>query len=381
MFNKINAWLHLWLGLFSGIVVLILSVTGCVLVFQEELNYLFTDYIRVHPRTADEQVPPSVIYQAVQAAYPDREIGSAWYYGLNKSVKVRLDGGDTLVYVNPYTAEVLAAVDHEDIFHFMDEGHRHLWMDPAIGRPIVGWATFIFVFITISGLILWWPKKWNKRHTKQAFTINWKAKFKRINYDLHNVLGFYSLTLALLMGLTGLIMSFPWMRKSVIWLTGGYPKKPQTEQLMEQPPPEPEVIPDALWAADQVWLKVRTQVARYNKEAVIVHYPHDHHHDGEADDHHEEPIYACTDMINGTWRDLSFDRHTLELLPRAQKPLSEANPTEWTMRSNYALHTGYVGGMTTKILYFLASLICASLPITGFYIWWGKQKKRPRTSR
>src|SRR5690606_9793786 len=115
-----------------------------------------------------------------------------------------------------------------------------------------------------------------------------------------NVLGFYSLTLALLMGLTGLIMSFPWMRKSVIWLTGGYPKKPQTEQLMEQPPPEPEVIPDALWAADEVWLKVRTQVARYNKEAVIVHYPHDHHHDGEADDHHEEPIYACTDMINGT---------------------------------------------------------------------------------
>ncbi len=190
MFSKINAWLHLWLGLISGIVVIILSITGCVLVFEEELNYLFTDYIGVTPRTADEQLPPSAIYESVQVAYPGREVRSAWYYGLNKSVKVSLAGSDTLVYVNPYTAAILAAVNHEDIFHFMDEGHRHLWMDPTIGRPIVGWATFIFFLIIISGLILWWPKKWNRRQSRQAFTINWKAKLKRVNYDLHNVLGF-----------------------------------------------------------------------------------------------------------------------------------------------------------------------------------------------
>lgn len=244
----------------------------------------------------------------------------------------------------------------------------------------MGWSTFIFFILIISGLILWWPKKWNKRHLKQAFAINWKARFKRVNYDLHNVLGFYSLTLALVMALTGLIMSFPWMRKSVVWLTGGYPKKAKTEQRMTTPiHDESEPLPEALYAADQVWMKVRKSIARHNKEAVIVHFPHDHTHEGEeVDDHHDEPIYACTDMINGSWRDLAFDRQTLELLPRAQKPMEETNLTEWTMRSNYGLHTGYVGGITTKILYFIASLICASLPITGFYIWWGKKKKRPR---
>ncbi|MNV67831.1 hypothetical protein D3C71_1606450 [compost metagenome] len=86
-------------------------------------------------------------------------------------------------------------------------------------------------------------------------------------------------------------------------------------------------------------------------------------------------------MANGTWRDLNFDRNTLELTGRKQGPIDDANATEWLMRSNYALHTGFIGGMTTKIIYFLASLICATLPITGFYIWWGKKKKTVKKSK
>lgn len=380
MFSKLNAWLHLWLGLVSGIVVVILSVTGCVLVFQEELKYLFSGYTRVTPQAADTQVPPSTIYRNVKAAHPDKEVISAWYWGLNKSVRVSLADSDHYVYVNPYTGAIIAEVDHEDLFHFMDEGHRHLWMDPAIGRPIVGWSTFIFFLLLISGIILWWPKKWKKRQLKQAFTINWRGRFKRVNYDLHNVLGFYALTLAFIMAFTGLIMSFPWVRQQVVWITGGHPQKPQTE--VQHAHDEHETLPDALDAVDHVWLTVRQSIARYNKEAVIVHFPHEHTHEDEADhDHDDEPIYACTDMINGTWRDLLFDRHTLTLLPNAQKPMHETNLTEWTMRSNYGLHTGYVGGITTKILYFIASLICASLPITGFYIWWGKQRKRKKGAK
>lgn len=133
---------------------------------------------------------------------------------------------------------------------------------------------------------------------------------------------------------------------------------------------KPEDVPvpelrDALLVADEIWYKVRKDVAQLNKEAIIIHYPEEN----------EEIIYACTDMHSGRWRDLRFDRNTTELLPRSQKPMNETQLAEWISRSNFALHTGFIGGMTTKILYFLASLICASLPITGFYIWWGKKKK------
>ncbi len=365
MFSKINAWLHLWLGIAAGIPVIILSITGCVLVFEHDIKELTTNYIRIEAQKAEDQLPPSAIYKAVKEALPEKEISSSWYYGLDKSVKVSLDHSDSLVYVNPYTAEILAVVDHEDFFHFMDEGHRRLWIEGKLGKQIVGWSTFIFFTLLISGLILWWPKKWTRRTREQSFKIKWSAKFKRVNYDLHNVLGFYSLTIALVMCLTGLIMSFPWMRKSVVWITGGYPAKPKTEQVLKAEEPEDEPLKDALVVADQIWYKVRHEYAKYNKEAVIVHYP-------EED---EKTVYACTDMEGGTWRDLNFDRNTLELTGRKVGPIDEANRTEWLMRSNYALHTGFIGGMTTKIIYFLASLICATLPITGFYIWWGKKKK------
>ena len=37
-FRKVVDWLHRWLGLVSGIVVLILGLTGCLFVFQEEIS-------------------------------------------------------------------------------------------------------------------------------------------------------------------------------------------------------------------------------------------------------------------------------------------------------------------------------------------------------
>jgi uncharacterized iron-regulated membrane protein len=46
------------------------------------------------------------------------------------------------------------------------------------------------------------------------------------------------------------------------------------------------------------------------------------------------------------------------------------------MRMNYDLHTGAVLGLTGKIFAFLISLLIASLPITGFYVWWGRKKKK-----
>ncbi|WP_226998944.1 PepSY domain-containing protein [Flavisolibacter tropicus] len=46
------------------------------------------------------------------------------------------------------------------------------------------------------------------------------------------------------------------------------------------------------------------------------------------------------------------------------------------IRMNYDLHTGAIRGIAGKILVFCASLIAASLPVTRFYIWWGRRNKK-----
>lgn len=40
----------------------------------------------------------------------------------------------------------------------------------------------------------------------------------------------------------------------------------------------------------------------------------------------------------------------------------------------YALHVGSWGGWVTRILYFSTALLGATLPLTGYYLWWRKRK-------
>lgn len=357
MFKKINAWLHLWLGLASGIIVVIVSLTGCILVFESEIKDILNTGFSVEAQDESQLLPPSKLHAAVSAFLPEKEIHSIWYHGLTKAAVVNINS-DSVIYINPYTAEILSFQNKEDIFHFIDEGHRNLWMGKKVGKQIVGWGTMVFFFLLLTGLILWWPKKWNQRHRNQSFKIKWKARFKRLNYDLHNVLGFYILLFALLLAITGLIISFSWFSKSVYWLTGGdgNPVKGKKEVFQNSPH-------TFLYNSDQVWYKVRNDIAHHNRNDIIISFQ----------DEANEPIYACTDMIKGTWRDLFFNPVDLSLTQASSKEWTELKFPDQLRRMNYSLHVGSFGGMPTKIFFFFISLICASLPITGFYIWWGKR--------
>ncbi|MGZ3873288.1 MAG: PepSY domain-containing protein, partial [Mucilaginibacter sp.] len=72
-----------------------------------------------------------------------------------------------------------------------------------------------------------------------------------------------------------------------------------------------------------------------------------------------------------------FDKYSgrlLKTLPHARK-----SPGMKLNDMNYDVHVGQILGLTGKIIAFMASLICASLPITGFIIWWGKRKKSKKS--
>ncbi|MDQ1096903.1 hypothetical protein QE441_000081 [Chryseobacterium sp. SORGH_AS909] len=104
------------------------------------------------------------------------------------------------------------------------------------GVWIVALSTIVFVISTLTGLILWWLKKWNKTTRQASFTIKWKVRFKRFNYDLHNVYGFYSLTVCFILGTTGLIIFFEPLMDATVKVAGG-----TTEHLMDTLPKEDSV--------------------------------------------------------------------------------------------------------------------------------------------
>jgi len=362
MLKKLNAWIHLWLGLVSGIVVFVLSITGCLLVFKQEIRSLSSPWLRVTKEHGQTLLPPSDLYRSVQKTVPDKEIVSVWYHGDDRAAHVSVANFDSLIYVNPYTAELAAIYPRKDFFYFIEQGHTTLWLPASVGRKVVSWATLLFFVLLITGIVLWWPRKWNKRGRKQAFTIQSKASFKRLNYDLHNVLGFYSLVIAAVFAFTGLMMGFAWFSDAVYRIAGG-------KQIQRAQPATPDAAPAAntvmLEQVDRAWLKGVNEISQHNRQDIIVSFP----------DEAAEPIYLCVDMYKGTWRDVYLDQYTLQETAVSQLRLKDVDLANWIRRINYALHVGDIGGLATRILYFLASLICASLPVTGFLVWWGKRKK------
>ncbi|MCF2517695.1 PepSY domain-containing protein [Dyadobacter sp. CY351] len=368
MLKKINAWLHLWLGLASGIVVFIVSITGCVLVFEQELKSLTRPWSHAKRVNNEPYLPPSQIAGRLKTSLPGRETHSIWYYGHEQAAKVTIDA-DSMVFVNPYTAEVQAIVAGDDFFHFILDGHVGVWIEGEVGHQIVAWATLIFFILLVTGLILWWPKKWTKSEKKKAFSIKWKAKFRRVNYDLHNVLGFYSLILAMILTLTGLIMGFAWINDGVYWLASGGSEP--AKRISSFSDTTQIITPDSIPAVDRAFRKGLEEIAVYNKDAIIVGFP----------DEPKDAIYICTDMDRGAWRDVYLDQYTLAALPSSAVQVDNLKFADWLRRNNYGLHVGAIGNMPTKIIYFIASLVCASLPVTGFFVWWGKRKKTKRVKR
>ncbi len=361
--------LHLWLGLSSGLVVFIVAVTGCIYAFQAEIKDLTYPFLFVEPQEK-AVLPPSEISEIAQEAFPEGHLHAVLYPTKEKSAQAIFfsygEGNDhyQIAYINPYSGEVLELRDeYADFFRFILDGHFYLWLPPEIGQPVVASFTLVFLFMVISGLILWWPKK--KKNLKQSLKIKWSARWRRKNYDLHQVMGFYVMTFALVFAITGLVWGFMWFRDGLYFVASG------GEKFVEYYDPvsdSTESYQGEIPALDAVWIKMNTEYP--DAEWIEVHPPEFEGAAIAANANPDASTYWKTDYRY-------FDQNTLEELPveHFYNRYEEATVAQKIMRMNYDVHVGAIAGLPGKILAFFLSAIIASLPVTGFLIWWGRRNK------
>lgn len=366
--KKIAGKIHLWLGLSSGLVVFILSITGCIYAFQAEISDLTQPYRFVKHQDMTF-LPPSQLQAIAEETLPEKHVHAVLYAGKENAAEVIFfDFEPTyyyyITYLNPYTGEVLKVKDMEaDFFKFILDGHFYLWLPPEIGQPVVASFTLVFSVMLISGIILWWPK--NKGAKKQRFSIKWNAKWRRKNYDLHNVLGFYATWIVIILAITGLVWGFEWFSESLYKVTGGAKVLEYTEPLSDT---DYSGSVTEIPALDQAWEKMKLLYP--TAEIIEVHPPETSASPIAANANPDADTYWQTDYRY-------FDQYTLEELSvdHIFGRITEANTADIIRRMNYDIHVGAILGLPGKILAFFASLIAASLPITGFYIWWGRRNK------
>lgn len=362
--------IHLVLGLTSGTIIVFLGITGCLLAFQREIENATQTYRYVK---AEEKsfLPPSQLKAIAESQVPEKHIHAVLYEGKEKAAQVIFYQFEPVeyyhvVYLNPYDGSVLKVKNmDEDFFRIVLMGHFYLWLAPEIGQPIVASATLIFVIMMISGLILWWPK--NKAARKQRFSIKWNASFKRKNYDLHNVLGFYVTWIAIILATTGLVWGFQWFANSLYASAGGDKSLVYAEPLSDttQTRTSTALMP----AIDVVWHKMKMEYPA--AEVLEVHIP----------ESPASPIAANANSDGDTYWKIDyryFDQYTFNELPvdHIYGRYKDADLADKMIRMNYDVHTGGILGLPGKILMFCASLVAASLPVTGFLLWRGRRRAR-----
>jgi uncharacterized iron-regulated membrane protein len=355
-------WLHRGLGLISGIVVFIVSISGCLYVFEEECRDIFQKkYFYVSP--VGEKKTLEQITEAVVKQYPKDTIIQIRFKENAEAAVIYHTKTSKAISVNPYNLQIIGVRNLKaDFFNWILRLHLNLHLGEA-GSEIVKWNVLIFFIICITGLIIWWPKQ--KKFFKQAVKINFKTtNWKRLNWDLHSVLGFYSLLVLIVISLTGIFWVFDWAKSFTAFATNS--KETNTKTPFNK--------------GDSTLAAYPMEAACKQAQAM---------HPGATETFISRPLnskqpirvlFRYPYVVVRKQNTLFFDKYTGKLL--RQDLYKNYTAYDKVMRSNFDFHTGRIRvlGIGSKIIYFLASLFAASLPITGFLIWWGRNKTKKRSS-
>ena len=378
-FKKLTGKIHLWFGFAAGLVVLVSMTAAAIFVWDEELtDWYYADYVFVEAR--EEALPVSELFAVARQALPGKEISSAEIrndpdraYAFTAYKRRKEAGGWTYwddhyywyrVYVNPYTGQVTGVVNM--LTNWIDltrRLHQNLLLRYSIGTWIVGITTLIIFVMVITGLVLWFPK--NMKVLKQRLKIKWNARWRRVNYDIHNVGGFYTYLVILLLATTGLVWTFDWWTDGIYRLLGDDPKevfadKPSPLEWAGQP--KGQAIDLALHDAIQrrpSWLGIYLSLPKTEGKGEIA-------------------AYVLFDGTSGWEESDRYTYHPATGQLHWQKKQEEKLLGEKWRNSNYAIHVGSIYGLPTKILACFTALFCASLPVTGFMIWLGRRKKKKK---
>ncbi len=370
--------IHLYLGLAAGLIITVSCLTGSLLVFEEELSHLFhkqryyTDVkqVRLSPDTlaarALQKVPGAKLTGIKIYSNPKRNTEIS----INKPSEKKEarpggkkeEGTKLTVFIDPYSGEVKDVYNSKgSFFSVVEDIHRRL-LSGTTGKLITGISTLIFVFILITGIVLWWPK--NKAMLKSRLKIKVKANWKRVTHDYHIVLGFYTAIFLFMSAFTALAWSFEWFNKGIYTITGTTSERPKAPKSTAKFDSTRISFSDALQSvtekiSDAEYYNIAAPKDSSENFAVGV-LAHDAPYSSATDTYY---VDAYTGTVNSVQK------------------FSKRNIGQKIRVTFKELHLYSIGGISTKIIGFIVCLLGAFFPVTGYIMWLNRWKKKRKAAK
>ena len=205
--------IHLWTGIALGLYVVLISVSGSAIVFRNELYKSLWPGPKIVP-ISGPRLSKDALKAAVHNAWPKYSVTYIWESKRKDEateVWIEPDGeahpktkgrlvdpftGQDLGPSRPYLIGVLA---------WMSDLHTNL-LGGDKGRKINGVMAILVVILSVTGLAIWWP---GLGRLRRSLRIDFRSNWKRFNWDLHSVVGFWMFAFVFIWGVTGVYLVFP----------------------------------------------------------------------------------------------------------------------------------------------------------------------------
>jgi uncharacterized iron-regulated membrane protein len=356
-FRRILLILHLWAALLAGVFLLALGATGSFMVYEHDIDRLLNRRL-VEVQPAARLLSLAEISTSLEKNHPGYKVTDfAFPSRTDSAYQVYLDPGSDAegipLAVDPYSGKVLGDLRTANVWvNRVHQFHTHLLMEKhrEAAKLIVGFAAGFLLFLSCSGVVLWWRSK--------LFSIHWRASGKRVNFDLHNAFGFYSSLFLLVFALTGIAINWEGpVRKWVNRLTHAGPE-PRASRLSSPSAAASALDPDAIVAAAQVALPgarlVSLSLQPGRPADIRMKFPEDATPGGRSRVLLDP--YTGRALLVGSSRAASLGFKINQLWIRE-------------------IHTGDIFGWPTRLFACFMSLALPIMVITGTMIWWNRNRK------
>lgn len=367
--KKFFAKLHLWLSIPFGIVIAVVCLTGSILVFEVEILELCYPSRYFVKEIKGEPLTPAVLINSARRQLPDsiKINGIRVTSSPERTYQLVLPGKKAACFIDPYTGKI-TGMDNGQGF-FMQTMRLHRWLlgeykrdgSFSLGKAMVGYSTLVLTLILISGLVVWFPR--NKKVLKNRLKIKVRAGWHRFFYDLHVSGGFYAALLLLVLTLTGLTWSFDWYRTAFYTMCGvSTSQKTQTHK--------------AASTGHSVKKNTDSKKTDYTQWSEVLSTLQNRYADFKSITIQDGTATISTANYGNT---RGSDRYSFN---PANGQITEVQLYKDLPKSGkikgwiYSVHAGSWGGLTTRILSCLVSLLGAVFALTGYYFWIRKLKRR-----
>lgn len=343
-------WLkvHRWLGLSLGAVLLVAALSGSAMLLAEPLDEAL-DRALFHVPDASSVDYRAVVERLKAELGPDADITLRPPREEQESFQAHVRGSwKGTVYLHPASGEIFGRRDEaEGVMGVLFALHSNL-LAGETGRAALTLAAFAYLLMLVSGVCLWWPKRWHR-----ALSIRWSAGAYRAVFDWHRVTGIVFAAVVLGAVASGAYMAWPPLARTVSILGDAAPAPPPA---VTGGPPAAEVVERVVARAraafpDAVVGYVQVPARPDRPLRVRLRLPDDPHPNG----------------LTSMWLHPDSGEHI-----RTDR-WSELDPGTRAYAYVYPLHTGELWGLPWMILVFVAGVVLATHAVTGLLLWWRRR--------